>query len=313
MTDKTEEAPAKGYIGSVRFFKNLIFLSICVLIAIPSALAVKYYRIVSTAQEPPVYEAVPAFIPATEPVEPNEEAVIKDTADAVSENPPAYQSLYPDFYAPQPYAVTERIERSVYLTFDDGPSEQTEHILDILAEKDVKATFFVVGQDDETGLARLREIAAQGHTLGMHTYSHVYTEVYASVENCLAEFYANFTQIRDATGVAPTVFRFPGGSINAYSVGFYQELIAEMTRRGFVPFDWNVSAEDNGGPQKTADEIVELVQNRMRGVSRGVVLLHDKDGSEETVAALPALIDRLRANGYTFYAITPETMPVLFS
>lgn len=176
MTDKTEEAPAKGYIGSVRFFKNLIFLSICVLIAIPSALAVKYYRIVSTAQEPPVYEAVPAFIPATEPVEPNEEAVIKDTADAVSENPPAYQSLYPDFYAPQPYAATERIERSVYLTFDDGPSEQTEHILDILAEKDVKATFFVVGQDDETGLARLREIAAQGHTLGMHTYSHVYTK-----------------------------------------------------------------------------------------------------------------------------------------
>lgn len=315
MTGKIKKATEKGYIGSVRFFKNLIFLSICVLIAIPTALAVKYYRVVSTAQEPAVAEAEPAFAPAVdsmEPFEPYEDTVVPETTDIVSEEPPAYQALYPDFYAPQPYEATERVENAVYLTFSDGPSEQTDEILAILAEKEVKATFFVVGCNEEGDERRLRDIAEQGHTLGMHAYSHDYTKLYASVEDFLSELYKNYEEIIDVAGVGPTVFRFPGGSINAYNAGFYQELIDEMVRRGFVPFDANVSAEDaNSG--NTAEELVEHVMSDMAGLKRGVVLLHDSAGKKSTVEALPMIIDQLRGQGYAFLAITPETMPVLYA
>lgn len=315
MTGKIEKATEKGYIGSVRFFKNLIFLSICVLIAIPTALAVKYYRVVSTAQEPAVAEAEPAFAPAVdsmEPFEPYEDTVVPETTDIVSEEPPAYQALYPDFYAPQPYEATERVENAVYLTFSDGPSEQTDEILAILAEKDVKATFFVVGCNEEGNEQRLRNIAAQGHTIGMHSYSHDYAKVYTSVEDFLGEFYENYKEILDVTGEAPTVFRFPGGSINAYNAALYRELIGEMVRRGFVPFDANVSAEDaNSG--NTAETLVTNVLGDMADQTRGVVLLHDSAGKTSTVEALPMIIDQLRGQGHAFLAITPETMPVLYA
>ena len=200
----------------------------------------------------------------------------------------------------------------MYLTFDDGPSARTDEILSILAEKDVKATFFVIGHDSEEDLQRLRDIAAQGHTVGMHSYSHQYSRVYASVEDFLGEFNAIFTEIRDTTGIAPTVFRFPGGSINGYNGGMYQELIAEMMRRGFVPYDWNVSSEDAVGKGKTAQQLVDNVMRMMSGVVRGFVLFHDGPDKAATVEALPVVIDRLREAGYRFAAITPETQPVLF-
>lgn len=302
----------KGYVGSIRFFKNLIFLSICFLIAIPTVLALKYYRIVFTAQEPAVSVAAPVFASTTESMEPDGEAVIEDRTVPVSQDPPAYQALYPDFYAPQPYGATERVENAVYLTFSDGPSERTDEILAILAEKDVKATFFVVGCDEEGDEQRLRDIAAQGHTIGMHSYSHDYAKMYASVEDFLGDFYENFKEILDATGKAPTVFRLPGGSINAYNAAIYRELIGEMVRRGFVPFDTNVSAKD-GDSGNAAETLVENVLGDMAEQTRGVVLLHDSAGKTTTVEALPAIIDSLREQGYAFLAITPETMPVLYA
>ncbi len=302
-------APSK-YIGSIRFFKNLIFLSICVLIAVPCSLAVKYYRIASAPQEP-VSDAAPVVPPAAEPTAPDAETGSKDTADAASEEPPAYQSLYPDFHAPQPYGATERIEKVVYLTFSDGPSERTDEILAILAEKDVKATFFVVGCNEEGDEQRLRNIAAQGHTIGMHSYTHDYAAIYASMESFLGDFYQNFQEILNATGVAPTVFRLPGGSINIYNAAVYRKLIGEMVRRDFVPFDANVSTEDVDS-QNTAEKLVENVLRDMSGLTRGVVQLHDSVSKTSTVEALPTIIDRLREQGYSFMAITPETMPVLF-
>lgn len=326
MTDKIEKAPAtaaRGYIGSIRFFKNLIFLSICVLIAVPSALAVKYYRAATALQTPEraaaSEEAVPALAPTAEAAEITEENAAEEIfpakislIPAPSDDPPSYQALYPDFYAPQPYGATKRDEGTAYLTFDDGPSPRTDEILKILAEQDVKATFFVVGCNEEGDEQRLRDIVAQGHTIGMHSYSHDYGKVYASVEDFLAEFYANFTQIRDATGVAPTVFRCPGGSINGYDSGFYQEIFSEMMRRGFVPFDWNVSSEDAAGGRKTAAELAENVSRQMAGKVRAIVLFHDSAVKFSTVASLPAVIERAREQGFQLAAITPETMPVIF-
>ena len=209
------------YFGSVRFFKNLILLTVIIFIAVPSFFAFRYHNAVVLQQETltqleeevsrlnqdletAVKEVQSRQIP--EPVEPIDEQPV------FSAEVPAYQSLYPDFYAPQPLDASERIEGTIHLTFDDGPSPRTDEILEILAQQDVKATFFVTGQADEANRQRMRKIVEQGHSIGMHTYSHNYTKIYESVEAFLDDMYQVFTLIREATGVTPTFFRFPGGS-----------------------------------------------------------------------------------------------------
>lgn len=103
-------------------------------------------------------------------------------------------------------------------------------MLKILDEKGVKATFFVIGREDETSIQRIKKAAAAGHTIGMHSYSHDYEKIYTSVEDFLDDFYKLFVILRDEAGVTPTVFRFPGGSLNNYNQGVYKEIIAEILR-----------------------------------------------------------------------------------
>ncbi|MCR5824975.1 MAG: polysaccharide deacetylase family protein [Oscillospiraceae bacterium] len=233
---------------------------------------------------------------------------------SLSADPPAYQALYEDFYAPEAFHAESRVENAIYLTFDDGPSERTDEILDTLAEKGVHATFFVVGQSDPDNLERMQRIVAEGHTIGMHSYTHDYNKVYASVEGFLEEFYRCFCQIRDVTGVTPTVFRCPGGSINGYDGGFYQEILSEMIRRGFVPYDWNVSSEDAATNRTLPVEtLVDNVVRNSTGKFRSIVLFHDSASKTTSAQAIGPVIDQLRANGYTFERITPDTMPVLYS
>ena len=105
----------------------------------------------------------------------------------------------------------------VYLTFDDGPSIYTDEILDILDAYDVKATFFVVGKDTDRAREAMREIVARGHTLGMHSYSHKYSQVYASLEAFEEDFVKIREYIYEVTGEESHVYRFPGGSSNTVS------------------------------------------------------------------------------------------------
>ena len=310
-----------GYIGSVRFYKNLILLFFIIAILVPTGFAISYRLTIrdlwtevddlntelqmqrnqlQTMQEE--LDAAEATIAAAE-----EEAIRKE-AEA-----PDYQKLYPDFYAPQPYAATERKENTVYLTFDDGPSYCTDDVLDILAKKGVKATFFVVGQSREENIQRMRRIVEEGHAIGMHAFYHDYSSLYDSVESYLGDMYALFCQIKEVTGVTPTLFRFPGGSINGYNSTLYQEMIAEMVRRGFVPHDWNVSSEDASSSRVSSSHIVDCVIGGASGRSRSIVLFHDGGGKNSTVNALPQIIDRLQAKGFQMEALSSKTKPILFS
>ena len=315
------------YFGSVRFFKNLILLAVCVLILTPSLLAVKFYRQIEQAAVGPAQPAMraddaPEFNSPDTVFEPDASFTDRFSPSQGSESdsvplaadPPDYESLYPDFYAPQPYSAMERAENTIYLTFDDGPSDRTDEILAVLAEKNVKATFFVTGKSSEKDLERMRRIVDEGHTIGMHSYTHVYATLYTSVESFLEDFYKNFLQIREATGLSPTVFRFPGGSINGYDGGFYKEIISEMIRRGFVPFDWNISSEDAVTTHiQSASVLTANVVRGARGKVRGFVLFHDSETKTTTPRALGSTIDQLRAMGFEFAAITPSTLPVLYN
>lgn len=223
-----------------------------------------------------------------------------------------YQALYPDFYAPQTYSATSSPDNTAYLTFDDGPSGNTDIILQTLQEENVKATFFVVGTDNADNLARMRRIVQEGHTIGMHSYSHSYKKIYASVEAFLKDMYQVFNLIKDTTGVAPTCFRFPGGSINSYNKAVYKDIKAEMIRRGFVPYDWNVSSGDASTTKYTPEQLTGHVLNGIGSKSRIIVLMHDSSSKENTAQAVRQIIIGIREKGFIFAPLDYQTKPILF-
>ena len=223
-----------------------------------------------------------------------------------------YQALYPDFYAPQTYSANSAPNKTAYLTFDDGPSGNTDIILQTLQEENVKATFFVVGTDNADNLARMRRIVQEGHTIGMHSYSHSYKKIYASVEAFLKDMYQVFNLIKDTTGVAPTCFRFPGGSINSYNKAVYKDIKAEMIRRGFVPYDWNVSSGDASTTKYTPEQLTGYVLNGIGSKSRIIVLMHDSSSKENTAQAVRQIIIGIREKGFIFAPLDYQTKPILF-
>ncbi len=224
---------------------------------------------------------------------------------------PDYESLYPDLYIPGTPAGEVR-RGTAFLTFDDGPSPRTDDILAILREENVKATFFVVGPDTLARRERLQRIAAEGHAIGVHSASHDYHKIYASVEDYLADFYEAYTMVKEATGTAPSIFRFPGGSINSYNRGIYQEIIAEMLRRGFVYYDWNVSSGDAVSRPLPVATLRDNVLTGSARQSRPIILMHDSSPRTTTVQALPEIIAGLREQGFSLDSLNRDDLPVSF-
>ena len=234
------------------------------------------------------------------------------SATTASSSAGGYQALYPDFYAPQAYSANSAPSKTAYLTFDDGPSGNTDVILQTLQEENIKATFFVVGTTDANNLARMRRIVQEGHTIGMHSYSHSYKKIYASVEAFLKDMYQVFNLIKDTTGVTPTCFRFPGGSINSYNKAVYKDIKAEMIRRGFVPYDWNVSSGDASSTKYTPEQLTANVLSGIGSKSRIIVLMHDSSSKENTAQAVRQIIGGIRDKGFAFAPLDYQTKPILF-
>lgn len=318
------------YFGSVRFFKNLILLAVIAGIAVPSGLALRYRRQLETlpaaadalteqvaqaesglAQAQQLYQQAQSDAEARQ-LAAEEAAALETAMDSYETDAPAYEALYPDFYAPEPLSADQVADKTIYLTFDDGPSARTAEILDILEQEDAKATFFVIGRTDEQSRQLMQRIVADGHTLAMHSYSHNYEQIYASVDAYLADMYQLFTLLREVTGETPSCFRFPGGSINGYNHGVYQEILTEMLRRGFVPFDWNLSSGDATGAAITKSKILNNVVAKSAAVNRGIVLMHDAAPKTTTVSALPEMIAGLRKNGFELDRLTAQVKPVLY-
>lgn len=199
----------------------------------------------------------------------------------------------------------------VYLTFDDGPSIYADQILDILDEYDVKATFFVVGKETETAAEAMKEIVARGHTLGMHSYSHKYTEVYASMESFEEDFTKIHDLLYDVTGVESTVYRFPGGSSNTISRIDMSDFADYLDTQGVRFFDWNISSGDGGRVLLSVDELVENVTSHIEQRETAIILMHDSADKPTTVEALPTIIENILALDDTvILPITDDTEPV---
>lgn len=193
----------------------------------------------------------------------------------------------------------------IYLTFDDGPSAHTGRLLDVLAKYGVKATFFVMNTSHVEMLSR---VAQEGHALAVHTYTHRYSQIYASDEAFLADLQAMRDVIYEHTGQQTMLTRFPGGSSNtvssAYNKGIMTRLTKLLQELGFRYFDWNVDSNDAGGA-KTADEVFENVTKGVANRTNSVVLQHDTQ--DFSVDAVERIIAWGLCNGYTFQALDVDS------
>lgn len=223
----------------------------------------------------------------------------------------SYEKKYPDLYAGATYSEDGNTsDLKVYLTFDDGPSDLTPEVLDLLDKYDAKATFFVVYTDNEQYTSYLKEIVNRGHTLALHSYSHNYDKIYKSVDAFLEDFEKVYNWVYEETGVRPTLFRFPGGSTNG-KTSVVNDIIAEMERRGFIYYDWNVSSGD-GSNLTTTENILENVCTNVGSFDQPVVLMHDGAGKNATLKALPTLLETLAEEGYEFCALDETLQPIQY-
>ncbi len=197
--------------------------------------------------------------------------------------------------------VVEPNGKVIYLTFDDGPSAYTERLLAVLAKYNVKATFFVVGTSSNLG-QRLQAIADGGHSIGIHTMSHRYDDIYATEEAFLADMYSVQSLIEQHTGIKTTLLRFPGGSSISYSI--MPQLVKTVTELGFQYFDWNVDSKDAAGA-KTAEEVYQNVIGQIDGKRTAWVLQHDIKAY--SVDAVEKIIQWGLENGYTFLPLTAQS------
>lgn len=204
-------------------------------------------------------------------------------------------------------------QKAAYLTFDDGPTDVTSHLLDVLDDLNVKATFFVAfaGSDTPEKRELLKQESMDGHVVGVHTWTHDYYTIYKNEQNFLADFNKMKEVITASTGKAPNVSRFPGGASNTVSITASggQEIMPILAKdvqdMGFQFFDWNAGGYDAETPYPTADELARRVIQDAEGRDTVVILLHDTH--DFTVDAVPEIVRELRSQGYTFKTLTPNS------
>ena len=197
--------------------------------------------------------------------------------------------------------------KTVYLTFDDGPSKYTDELLDVLDKYDVKATFFVVANSYKYA-KQLNRIVDEGHTLGLHSYSHVYSKLYADYDSYVKDVSNVHDMVQKITGVDTRYYRFPGGSSNDVSSVSMSKCIKYLNDNGYTYFDWNAESKDAEDLSLTPEELKCNVLNYVNSnEGNSIVLMHDLDKHYNTVEALPLIIEALKEEGYTISPIDDTT------
>lgn len=210
------------------------------------------------------------------------------------------------------YATTVTVSpeayKVCYLTFDDGPSANTLKILDILNRYGVKATFFVINTNN---IQYVKNIHEAGHAVGLHAYSHQYSEIYASEDAYFADLEKISSVVEGIIGIRPSIIRFPGGSSNAvsrkYCPGLMTQLVNSVRERGYQFFDWNVSSNDATSVTPSYTYIRNSVLNGAKNITSACVLMHDSSAKTTTVQALPEMIEGLIKMGYRFETLQVDT------
>lgn len=188
--------------------------------------------------------------------------------------------------------------KKVYLTFDDGPGSQTGKILDILKKNHVKATFFVTGKEDASSKKMYKRIVKEGHTLAMHSYSHIQDVIYDSKEAFAKDLKQINRCLYEATGVHTKFYRFPGGSSTQNTSLPIQNFIDVLNKNHYLYLDWNVISPDINNANATKEQVVTGVMQGVDAYDTAVVLMYDVADKPMTVKALPSIIKQIKAKNY---------------
>lgn len=246
----------------------------------------------------------------TESVQP-----IDNESDTVSEE-------FTKYVIPQPSEINDLIDiiaearnkgmvKRCYLTFDDGPSSNvTGEILDILADYNIKATFFEVGKSIRAYPNVTRRVYSEGHLLANHSYNHEYSSLYESEDAFMAEIKTCEMELEAVIGeqVSFKLVRFPGGSYNAGTYGEKKQMYKQtLGKMGYYYCDWNVLNGDAEGEKKDAEGLIEFfkssAQRYIEENKNLIVLMHDTDAKKTTAQSLEKIIIYLKECGYTFHRL----------
>ncbi len=220
---------------------------------------------------------------------------------------------YPDLYVEKPEYIPHKAgDKVVYLTFDDGPSDYTLPLLDVLDRYGIKATFFDVGIRTDVAEKAMKETVKRRHVLAVHSYTHDFRSIYQSPNAFLEDFKKERDYIHSVTGVEPTIFRFAGGSINGFNKGTAKSIITEMERRGYTYYDWNVDSQDATGNNIPTQQIYNNVIQGVKGKEKAIVLMHNTNLKRTTLEILPSIIEELQRMGYRFDVLDNTVEPVQF-
>lgn len=198
-----------------------------------------------------------------------------------------------------PVAAAESApEKVIYLTFDDGPSNRvTPKILDVLKEENVKATFFIIGKNAEIRQDIIKREVDEGHTVGIHSYTHVYNKIYNSPEKLLEDIDRCNKVIKDITGKKSSIYRFPGGSY-----GLSDKLLKTVEGHGLKYVDWNASMRDAEFINPAPQQLINAAKNTPTNTKKIVLLAHDTTDKSATVCALKPIIKYYKSLNYSFAA-----------
>lgn len=218
----------------------------------------------------------------------------------------------------QPFLKANKNVKKVYLTFDDGPSLNTIKILDILDRYQVKATFFVIGNEEGYAANCYREIIKRGHSIALHSYSHDYNLIYGSKNDFFKDLKSLEWLLDNKYGIKTNIIRIPGGSGNRL---FYQaatkpiikDILHQLTNSGYVYVDWNVDSKDGDSPYTSSYQITKNVLHTSHDYKQAIILLHDINDMKNTVKALPAIIEGLKKDGFIFDTINDSTPKIQFN
>jgi peptidoglycan/xylan/chitin deacetylase (PgdA/CDA1 family) len=193
-----------------------------------------------------------------------------------------------------------------YLTFDDGPYQLTNQVLDILKENDVKATFFVLGKDAED---RYKRIVNEGHTLANHTYYHnIGKGLYRSPESFMSQVNQLEDYLYNITGYKTNLVRFPGGSETANTYHVRDSIIEQLHNKGYKYVDWTCETGDGSGKRLQQKSEWEWYKDTCKDQKIMVLLMHDYH--EGTVKILPEIINDLKSQGYLILPLSNKSVMV---
>lgn len=199
--------------------------------------------------------------------------------------------------------------KDIYLTFDDAPGDKvTEEVLDILKSNKVKATFFVVGNritGREKTLVRMKE---EGHGIGLHSYTHKLKKIYSSPESFIEEMKMTSNEIYRVNGIDTKIIRFPGGSKPFMT----KKLLEQLHESNYKIFDWNVPVSDGINAKLSPEKFYKEATNTRCFKSPLIVLMHCSGENENTVKALPKIIDYYKELGYDFKTLSNDSPEYYF-